>query len=180
MQGPPESEGLEPAPDVVSDLADACVRFVSQALEIELDRTQDTLPVLDHYLSRGEEIEEEVVALVGPASGAYFGEVIRRHVGEGRWHVSGEDYAGWRLELPTAGIIFNPIGVALEVVTGEDAEGWHAHYKVSPEDRERARAAVERLGEVQEDDFYTFAVRFDVLVQVYESLRPPPGAGEPA
>ena len=172
MQGSPESEGLEPAPPVVSDLAEACVRFVAQATEMKLDWTQDTLPILDHYLAGGDDIEEEVLGLIGPASGAYFGELVRRHVGEGRWHVPDEDYAGWRLELPSAGIVFNPVAVAVEVATGEDAEGWNANYKVGEADRERARAAVEVLGEVREEDYYTFGVRFEVLQQLFETLRP--------
>lgn len=171
MDSIPESESLPPPPEAIADLAASCVRFVKKAVGVELELTQDTLPLLDHYLASAEELPEDVLALVAPACGAYFGEVARRHVGEGSWHCPEGDYAGWRLELPSASMSFNPIGVALEVATGEDAPGWSAHFKVPEGDRERAREAVDRLGEVPEEQYYTFEIRFEVLLQIFETLR---------
>jgi hypothetical protein len=106
-----------------------------------------------------------------PACGAYFGEVVRRHLGEGVWQCPEEDYKSWRLELPSASISFNPIGVAMEVAAAEDADGWGAAFSVPPPDRAAARDAADVLGEVAEEVYYTFAVRFDVLVQVHSTLR---------
>lgn len=171
MDSNPESESLPPAPEAVADLAASCARFVKTAVGVEPDFTQDTLPVLDHYLALEKELPEDVLALVAPAAGAYFGEVVRRHVGEGEWHCPDGDYAEWRLELPSASVSFNPVGVALEVATGEDAEGWSSHFEVPEADREHAREAAGRLGEVREEQYYTFEIRFEVLLQIWEALR---------
>ena len=47
--------------------------------EVELDYTQDTLPILDHYISIiPDRTSEDVLGLVVPMLGAYFGEVVRR------------------------------------------------------------------------------------------------------
>lgn len=165
-----ESDNVPAAPEVVSDLADSCRRFVEKALGVSLDYTQDTLPILDHYLGGSEDMTEEVLGLVAPACGAYFGEVVRRHFGEGEWQCPEGEYSDFRLTLPSSSIAFNPIGIAIEVALGEDVEDWGAHYQVPPADREPARAAVERLGDVTEETYYTFAIRFDVLVQIHSAL----------
>ena len=171
MAGPPESNALSPAPDVVSDLASSCVRFVDKALGLELDYTQETLPVLDHYLGAAEDISEEILGLLAPACGAYFGEVVRRHLQEGTWHLpEDDDWSELILELPSASIRFNPMAVAVEVATGGSMEGLSAQFSVPEADRARAREAVERLGDVAEEDYYTFAVRFDVLAQIHATL----------
>jgi len=170
MDSSPESESSPPPPETIADLAQACVRFVEKAVGVELDYTQDTLPVLDHYLTSAEEVDDQVLGLLAPACGAYFGEVVRRHVGEGTWEHP-EDYQGWKLTLESASVSFNPVGVALEVATQQDAPGWSAHFKVPEADREAAREAVDRLGEVPEDQYYTFSVRFEVLESVHAALR---------
>lgn len=171
MAGPPESDALSPPPEVVSDLASSCVRFVEKALGLTLDYTQDTLPLLDHYVAEAEEVSEEILSLLAPACGAYFGEVVRRHFGEGAWHLpADDDWSELALELPSASIRFNPMAVAIEVATGDTTEGFNGHFAVAEGDRELARAAVERLGEVEEAAYFTFAVRFDVLAQVHATL----------
>ncbi|HEX6245463.1 MAG TPA: DUF6278 family protein, partial [Polyangiales bacterium] len=85
---------VENAPDSILDLANACVRFVQQALSLELDYTPDTLPLLDHYLQSAQDVsKEEVLSLVAPAAGAYFGEVVRRQLGPARWHLVEGDFS---------------------------------------------------------------------------------------
>lgn len=160
-----------PTPEVVQDLADGCVKYVEQATGVELDFTQDTLPVLDHYLERvPEEAGEEVLALVIPMCGAYFGEVVRRHMPDGRWHVAGEQYERWRVEFNACFLHFNPIGMVLEALMRDDAAGWAAHLSVLEDQREALKQALERLGEVEEDDYYRLAVRFEVIEQAHEQL----------
>src|SRR5882672_5013996 len=131
----------EKAPQAVSDLADACVRFVQEALGLRLDYTSDTLPILDHYLheaARG--AGPEVQALLAPAAGAYFGELVRQRMAGVRWHAPNEDHQRFRLEFEAFFLCFNPIGVAMEVLRGGDAEGWGAHFGLLDE----ARATVEQ------------------------------------
>ena len=158
-------------PDVVRDLADSCVRFVKRALRIELDYTPETLPILDHYLREAHGIErEEVLNLVAPAAGAYFGEVVRRHLGPSRWHWVSDDFGEVRIEFDRCFLSFNPIGSALETVLGGEADGYGSHLTVLPEDEALVRASLENTGDVREDDYYRLAVRFEVIEQVVSLL----------
>jgi hypothetical protein len=164
-------EQNDSAPELVTELADGCVRYVEQAVGVKLDYTQDTLPLLDHYLQMGPDAsQQEVVALVAPMAGAYFGEVVRQHLQGARWHAPPDDYQAWRIEFDRCFLHFNPIGMALEALLGEDAEGWAGHLQVLDEDREALKEALEQLGEVQEEDFYKLGVRFEVLEQAHQFL----------
>ncbi len=162
-------------PTHVQDLATACVASVKAVTGIELDYSDETLPLLDHYTrSLFEESKEmpsqEILTLVAPMCGAYFGEVARRRFGTLRWHAPPEQYAEWRLEGERVFVYFNPIGLALEVLTEADAPGWNAHMELRDEDRQAVEHAVELFGSVRESDYYSFAVRFETLDQVMEAL----------
>ncbi|MCA9580827.1 MAG: hypothetical protein KC416_03475, partial [Myxococcales bacterium] len=118
-------------PDPIVDLAGACVRFVERALGLTLDFTQDTLPVLDHYLAQlHEEKRRELQEVVAPAAGAYFGEVLRRTLGDGTWYTPDNEYNRWRLEFGRCFLHLNPIGVSVESIIQGDAAGWNAHIQV--------------------------------------------------
>src|SRR5262245_1038843 len=94
------SDELEPAPPEVADLADASVRYVNDALGLRRDCPPETLPILDHYVrERGRGAKDEVGALIAPAAGAYFGEVVRRVLPGARWHCPPGDHRRWRLEF---------------------------------------------------------------------------------
>jgi hypothetical protein len=162
------NESENGVPQVVQDLAASCVRFVARALESPLDYTQDTLPLLDHYLRTATEAEDEILGLVVPAAGAYFGEVVRRHFGQGTWTTKEDDYAEWRLVVHPGPLSFNPIGVALECAT-DGSEGG-SQMSIPDAQREPIESALEHMGEVREDDYYTFAVRFEALELVHEKL----------
>ena len=56
------------------------------------------------------------------------------------------------------------------MITEADAAGWSAHFEVSPKDREAVRQSVELYGDVRPKDYYTFAVRYEVVEQVAEAL----------
>lgn len=159
-------------PKTVLDLAESCVRFVEKALDLKLDYTQDTLPVLDHYLERARrDGKDEVFGLIGPAAGAYFGEVARRHLEDGRWFAPEENYAEWRLEFGQCFLHFNPIGIALESLHEKELD-WDAHFQVLDADRSTVVSATKSLGEdVRADDFYRLTVRLEVLEQIYVTLQ---------
>jgi hypothetical protein len=161
-----------PPPEPVHELADACIGYVSRALGVALDYTPDTLPVLDHYLrSIPDSAAAEVLALIAPAAGAYFGEVVRRSLGTGaRWHCPPEDHAAWRLELGPVHLSFNPIGAALEAARRDEVEGWGAHFQVRDLDRAVLEEALSRTEPVAADDFHRLAVRYDALEHVVDLL----------
>lgn len=155
------------APSVVLDLADSCVRFVHRTLGIELDYTPDTLPILDHYLRGAHGVsQEEILGLVAPAAGAYFGEVVRRQLGPSRWHWESDEFSECRLEFERCFLSFNPIGIALEAVVQSETEGYGSNLALLKEEESLVREALERTGDVNPDDYFRLAVRYEVIEQV--------------
>jgi hypothetical protein len=172
---------LEPPPDDIAELAQACMRFVKDALGMELDYEPETLPILDHYLQeRAAGAKPEVAELIGPAAGAYFGEVVRRTLRGARWHNPAGDYAQYRLEYEPFFLCFNPIGVALEVLEGDDVPDVGAHFQVLDDARQAVHESLENTEQVRPEDYYTFSVRLEVLQQIagvlsaIESAQPAP------
>lgn len=162
----------------VMDLTVACVTSVKNATGMELDLTQDTLPILDHYASLVDAPRDEVISLLAPMSGAYFGEVLVRQLTDGLWQTDPDDYAAWRLRFERCSLAFNPVGLALEVLLGQEVPDWGAHLQMAPEDRARVAKALEVFGEVRDRDYYTFSVRFEAIEQAYLSLlNNPDGMG---
>lgn len=178
-------------PQTVLDLATACRASVLATVGVELDFEPETLPILDHYaknhreLAAGEKVRpgkrktkstasgkaesDELLGLVAPMCGAYFGEVLRHRFDAMRWHAP-DEHGLWRLEAESVFLFFNPIGTAVEVIEEEDAPGWGAHLRVRPTDREAVRSALELFGDVRDTDYYSFTVRFEVFEQVMETL----------
>src|SRR5262245_50506381 len=142
---------MEP-PEHVVELANACVVAVANALKIELDFSQDTLPLLDHYVSQAKGPRDEILGLLAPMCGAYFGEVVRRALGSMRWHAPSDDYASYRLEHELVFLHVNPIGIALEAVLERDAEGYGANLGLLDKDRGDVARAVDLYGDVREVD----------------------------
>lgn len=155
----------------VVDLAGACVAAVQNAIGVELDFTQDTLPVLDHYAALVESPRTEVISLLAPMCGAYFGEVLRRHLRDGRWITPSADHSKWSLRFGLCSLEINPIGVAVEVLTDADAPDWGAVLKTETTERALVERALDVYGEVRTLDYYTFGVRFEAVEQAHQALR---------
>lgn len=178
---------LPPPPTAVGDLAEACARFVERALGVRLDGTQDTLPLLDHYLAQVAEGKpsDDLVGLVAPAAGAYFGEVLRIALGEGAWELDPAAPDDARLVLAGGRLRIAPTQAALEAILGRVPEDAPPVLE-APRDAETVRAALAVFGEVREDDFFRLSVRYDAIVMVHARVGPaavptphdvPPGAG---
>lgn len=157
-------------PALITELAAACVSYVHKSLGLTLDYTQDTLPILDHYVRSAQGAKHEVLELMATPTGAYFGEVLRRQLPGVRWHVPDDDHAGIRLELEPCFLWFNPIGVAREVITQDAAPDWNAHLQMLDADRPLVESALEQAGTVRADDYYTFSVRYEVIELVTSVL----------
>lgn len=157
----------------ISDLAQTCVSAVQRALGFELDYTQDTLPILDHYLeglSADEAVRRtkpEIIDLVAPMCGAYFGEVIRMHIDAARWHAPESEYGLYRLEFERCFLHFNPVGVIVEAILKGEADGWAAHLQMLDQDRPAVERSLRAVGDVRDDDYYRLGVRFEVVEQVH-------------
>lgn len=165
-------------PEVIADLSASCRRFVKNALEIELDGTPDTLPLLDHYLGilRADTHREDVTGMVVPAVGAYLGEVARSVVDDGQWSCPEgtdglPDYANWRIVCQRVPLRFNPLGMALECAVQSDASGWGAHFDLPKDQQATAQAYLSSIGDqIRSDDYYRLSVRLEVLESVYQIL----------
>jgi len=87
-----------------------------------------------------------------------------------RWHSQSEDYRGYRVEFEPFFLCFNPIGIAMEVATQEDAAGWNAHFQLLEDTRAQVERSLAESGEVGHDDYYTFSVRFETLQHIADVL----------
>jgi hypothetical protein len=165
--------------DAVRDLTVACVTSVKNATGIVLDMTQDTLPILDHYAELLDSPHDEIVSLLAPMCGAYFGELLRRQFEDGHWVTDADDYTGWRLKFDGCSLTFNPIGIALEVLLGQDVPDWGAQLKTAAADELRSKKALDVYGDVRDRDYYTFTVRFEAIEQAYLGLLNDPEGMSP-
>ena len=150
-------------PPHVLEFAEQAVRYVQAALTVQLGYDSETLPVMDHYLRSVPEDDVATAALVVSTAGAYFGEVVRRRMG-GRWDISDEEQpVSWRVLLPT-GLSFAPAGVVASVIVRHDAlEDLETGFDVPPRLEPVVEAALARMGEVTEDEYYSLCGRLDTL-----------------
>ena len=88
--------------------------------------------------------------------------------------------ASWRLRFERCSLTFNPIGVALEVLLGQEVPDWGAHLQTAPGgSAPRSRKALEVFGDVRDRDYYTFTMRFEAIEQVYLGLLNNPAGMDP-
>jgi hypothetical protein len=162
----------DPVPPRVREYADQAVAYVRRALGLTLEYDSDTLPLLDHYLRtvndlQGEGGKAETIQLVVATSGAYFGEVVRRRLG-GRWELGGKDIE-WRVVLPT-GLNFAPAGFVAAAIAQADLDDLDSEFDAPPRMRPHVQQALERMGEVTMEDYYSLCGRLDTLEHVHEVL----------
>jgi hypothetical protein len=161
---------MEDVPARVREYADQAVEYVRRALGVTLEYDSDTLPLLDHYLRDvpQEETHTAALQLVILTSGAYFGEVVRRRLG-GRWDMSGESEAQWRVVLPT-GLNFSPLGFVASAIKRSETDDIDASIEAPQRMRPYLQQALQRMGEVSEEDYYSLCGRLDTLEHLHEVL----------
>lgn len=167
---------MEPPPRI-REYADQTVEYVRRALGVSLEYDSDTLPLLDHYLRTASEAQSATVELVIATSGAYFGEVIRRRLG-GRWELAGDDSEpadgardalGWRVVLPT-GLNFSPAGFVAAAIALADLEDLDSELDAPPRMRPYVQQALQRMGEVPVEEYYSLCGRLDTIEHIHEVL----------
>lgn len=167
-----EGAEIEAAPPAVRELFASFLRFAASKYKVPLDFEEETLPIVDQYVRDAEgevTVRPESLPLVAASIGAYLGEVVRRRYG-GYWRTDGE-HETWRILFSRVHLSFNPIGMALEALTGEEATGWGAHFELDPGEREVVNARLEAMPPVDEEEFYLPSTRLEVLEVVVETLR---------
>jgi hypothetical protein len=151
----------EGCPPRVREFADQAVEYVRRAVGMDLEFDSDTLPILDHYLRTVPLEPAATSTLVACAAGAYFGEVVRRLLG-GEWELASEDPAKWRFILP-GGLSLVPAGVALSAIARDDDSELEAAFSAPGPLRDIVQDALERMGQVSEEDYYSLCCRLDTL-----------------
>ena len=162
----------DPVPPRVREYAEQVVTYVKKALGVTLEYDSDTLPVLDHYLRTVDEAagggnQPATIQLVVATSGAYFGEVVRRRLG-GRWELNTEDIE-WRIVLPT-GLNFAPAGFVAAAIAQADLDDVDSEIDAPARMRPYVQQALQRMGEVSLDDYYSLCGRLDTLEHIHEVL----------
>lgn len=155
-------------PAQVTEYASRTVEYVRRALGVALEYDSDTLPLLDHYLGTVPADQPAMLELVIATGGAYFGEVVRRLLG-GRWEGTGEEIAEWRMILPT-GVQFSPAGFVAAAIARGDVEDFETGLEAPQRMRPYLAEALQRMGEVTEEEYYSLCGRLDTLEHVHEVL----------
>ena len=159
---------MDEVPERVREYADQAVEYVRRALGVTLEYDSDTLPLLDHYLREVPQDQVATLQLVILTSGAYFGEVVRRRLG-GRWDMAAEKEAQWRVVLPT-GLNFSPLGFVASAITQSETEDIDASIDAPLRMKPYLQQALQRMGEVSEQDYYSLCGRLDTLEHLHEVL----------
>lgn len=156
-----------PAPQAVLDLSAEARAYVRRALSLELDGTDATLPILDHYLGQVPRDPPEIAELVCAAAGCYFGELLRDRFG-GDWIPEGAGPASWRLELAQGALSLQPMALAHKVISRGGEDPFDDTVVVIPPLRQALAEALERLAPLEEEAYYSLAGRFDALETIVD------------
>jgi len=160
---------MEDVPPRVREYAEQAVEYVRRALGVTMEYDSDTLPVLDHYLRDIPQDQAATLQLVILTSGAYFGEVVRRRLG-GRWETQADgDEAQWRVVLPT-GLNFSPLGLVAAAITRSEGDDIDAALDAPLRMRPYLQQALQRMGDVSEDEYYSLCGRLDTIEHLHEVL----------
>ncbi len=136
-----------------------------------LDGTPTSLAFVDHYVAQtaAGPVNDEVLALVAPALGAYLGEVAIARFG-GRWVTEGGDPAAWRVELEPVELRFFPTGMAAEALRHGEVEGYDASFSTRAEWTGPLEEALAALPPVDEQYYYSLTGRFETLEHAVDVL----------
>jgi catechol 2,3-dioxygenase-like lactoylglutathione lyase family enzyme len=188
----------KPPPGAIAELAEACVRFVERSLGVKLDYQPETLPLLDHYIEDARAVvkeKPEMLSIVAQASGAYFGEVVRRRHASW-WRTESDDPGEWQIQLEAVFLAFSPVRLVLAALlrddetSAKDGEGEGgdaeddekdedapegeddmAHLTLEEDDRAAIFARLADLPAVSEREFFALSTRLEVIDIAVEAIR---------
>jgi hypothetical protein len=163
-----------PPPEQIQELCDRCLQYVSTAVNVGLDFSEDTLPILDHYLRLSRDSiaqRPELRALITQTAGAYFGELVRRRL-NGYWQIPNADVHNWRICARSVYLAFNPIGVVNEALEqGAPGNGPTGELQLANEDRDMVAERLALAPPVSEEDYYLLSTRLEAIGIAAEALR---------
>jgi hypothetical protein len=113
----------------------------------------------------------EAATLIARASGAYFGQVLALEYG-GQWRMTSPDVHEWWLYFQSFFLAVKPIGVAYDVLfEGQKHDGPSGAPSFARDELALVYARLAALPAVDEDHYYRFSMRFDVIQLALEALR---------
>jgi hypothetical protein len=168
-----DDDFLAPPPEI-AELAETCRVYVARALEVGLDYSLETLPVLDHYIAKAREnVAErpELVELVTRSAGAYFGEVVRR-AHPSFWRLPSGDAHDWQLCFHDVFLAFNPIAAVWDAIwESSEHAGPSSELVMDREDRDSLDTRLAALPPLSESEYWMLATRFEVIETAVDELR---------
>ncbi len=173
----------EPTLEMVEALAERFITHVRQRFDMEIEYAEETLSVLDHFV-RAVVVEEgegevlppghgkraQLIHLLAPTMGAYFGEVLRR-VFPCHWVLPSDDPSEWLIRFDNVPLWLNPVGAAAEALADQEIEEWNGAVNTSAEETDALKERLAVAPPVPEDEFYAMATRFEVLQIGFEWLQ---------
>jgi hypothetical protein len=155
----------------VPEFAMAASDYVKRATGLDLDGSVESLAYVDHYLATVGEVSDEMVSLLAPALGAYFGEVIVSHLG-GDWASEGRQPADWSIAIGDGAplVTFRPVAMAAEALRRDDVEGYDASLVTPPELEGPLDEALSATSPVEESYYYSLTGRLETIEHVLELL----------
>ncbi len=159
-------------PDQVEPFLAAARRYIQRALGVELDGSDTSLAFVDHYIdktARSEALKPDVLALIAPALGAYFGEVVIARLG-GHWLIEDADPNHWRVELEPAPLTFHPVGMAAEALRGGEVDGFDGTFITRNDLTGPLSQALEGAPPVDAGYYYSLTGRLETLEHVTDLL----------
>jgi hypothetical protein len=155
----------------VKTFSAAAASYVKRTLSVELDGSEESLAYVDHYVattSRGTPVSGEVMNLIAPAFGAYFGDVLIGKFG-GKWVCEGEP-ADWQLELEPVPLRVHPVGMAAAALAGHEVEGYDDSIATTPEFTAPLEQALETMPPVSSSYYYSLTGRLETIEAVVDVL----------
>lgn len=157
----------------IVEFALAAHEYVRRAVSLELDGSVESLAYVDHYLGQVGAVSDQLLALVAPAIGCYFGEVVVARLG-GEWRAAGPDPAQWRIAVIGADgrplCEFRPVAMAAAALRRADVDGYDAALAPAPELADRLADALSSVAPVEEGYFYSLTGRLETLEHAVEIL----------
>lgn len=161
-------------PPPLLELSQSLTDFVERAIGFRPDYTPETLPLVDHYVNQVRESLQnrpELIDLTAQAVGAYFGEVVRRHL-FAFWRVPSPNFHDWQICGKSAFVSLNPIGIGYDSVSGNQSHsGPNSQLKLAPEDQQAVADRLALLPPVSEEEFFSLSTRLETLEIVFEAVR---------
>jgi hypothetical protein len=160
----------------VGEFVLAAQEYVRRAIAVELDGSVESLAFVDHYVAnagKDGEVADELLALVAPALGAYFGEVVIARIG-GEWHAAAPDPFDWTIEVPGLSgselLSFRPTAMAACALRSGEVEECDASIMPQPALAAALHEALAAAAPVDEAYFYSLTGRLETLEHAFEIL----------